>query len=90
MIAAALASGLIQNGLVIATEHMKPKLEKNLILKGFKRMFSIKSVVELLKGLVKIAIVGSVAVALVWPEMDRIEQTLSLQPLETLATYIRS
>jgi flagellar biosynthetic protein FlhB len=84
LVAAALASGLIQNGLVIATEQMKPKLEKISILKGFKRMFSIKSVVELLKGLVKVAIVGSVAVALVWPEMDRIEQTLSLQPLEIL------
>ncbi len=84
LIAAALAAGLVQNGLVIATEQMKPKLEKISIFKGVKRLFSLKSVVELVKGVFKMAIVGAVALMLVLPELDGIEHVFTFGLAQTL------
>ena len=46
LVLAAIAAGLIQNGLIISTEQMKPKLEKISLGKGIKRLFSMKSVAE--------------------------------------------
>ena len=77
LIAAALAAGLVQNGLIIATEQMKPKLEKISIFKGVKRLFSLKSVVELVKSIFKMVVVGSVALMLVVPELDGIERVFT-------------
>jgi flagellar biosynthetic protein FlhB len=44
----------------ISYESMIPKLSKISILEGFKRIFSLKSVVELIKGIIKLTIVGCV------------------------------
>ena len=67
LVLAAIAAGLIQNGLIVSTEQMKPKLEKLSLFKGIKRLFSMKSVAEFTKGIAKITIVGAVGVAIVWP-----------------------
>ena len=74
LIAAAIAAGLIQNGLIFSAEQMKPKLEKISLGKGFKRMFSLKSVAEFAKGIAKITIVGAVVVAILWPTFSGFEQ----------------
>lgn len=67
---AALASGLVQNGFLLSAERLKPELSKISVIKGAKRLFSTRSVVDLVKGLVKISVVGSVAVAIVLPVFD--------------------
>lgn len=51
---AVLIASLVQNGLIFSTETIMPKLEKISPLKGFKRIFSMRSVVEFIKGLIKI------------------------------------
>ena len=79
LVAAALAAGLIQNGLIISTEQMKPKLEKISLLKGVKRLFSMKSVAEFMKGIAKITIVGAVGVAIVWPAFSGFEQLPTME-----------
>ena len=70
VVLAALVAGVIQNGLVISAESIKPKLDKISPAKGLKRMFSSKSLVEFSKGLTKIIIVGAVLVVLLWPEFS--------------------
>ncbi len=80
---AALVSGLIQNGLVISTEPLKPKLEKVSIISGAKRIFSTKSIVEFVKGIFKIALIGAAAVLLLWPEAASIVQTTSVELVVT-------
>ncbi len=67
---AAFVAGIIQNGFVFSTETLVPKLSKLSLLKGMKRLFSSKSVVEFIKGLLKIVIVASVIVLLMWPERE--------------------
>lgn len=54
VIVVAIFANCIQFGVLFATEAIKPKLEKISLIKGAKRIFSMKQVVELLKSIVKI------------------------------------
>ncbi len=53
---AAFMAGFIQNGLVVSTETITPKLEKLSLIKGLKRLFSSRSLVEFAKGIDSIAL----------------------------------
>ncbi len=90
---AALASSLVQHGLLFAPEKIKPKLSKISPIAGAKRMFSIRSVTELLKGMVKLSIVAAIAVAVIMPLFDKLELLPSMTLPVTLkilhATLIR-
>ena len=74
LVAAALATGMLQSGIVFATDRIQPKLEHISPMAGAKRLFSLKSVVEFLKGILKITIVGSVATLLMLPSFGGLEQ----------------
>ena len=87
LFAAALATGLIQNGLILAPDRLKPKLEKISLLSGFKRLFSMRSLTEFLKGLFKITVVGFVATLMMVPEFDSIEQVSKME-LSDLLVYL--
>jgi flagellar biosynthetic protein FlhB len=52
-------------------------------LAGAKRLFSLKSVVELLKGIVKIALVAAIAYMLISPQIEEIEKYVQMDPLES-------
>lgn len=68
----ALFSSFIQNGVVISAEPLMPKLDKLSLLKGIKRMFSLKSFMEFIKGLLKISIIAAVSYAVFMTELDKI------------------
>lgn len=55
------SSILLQHGIIYSPEVIQPKLERISPIAGFKRIFSLNSVMELLKGIVKILLIGSVA-----------------------------
>lgn len=55
-----LFSQLAQTGLVFSTEPIKPDLSKINPGKGFQRLFSLKSTVELIKSILKLTITGLV------------------------------
>ncbi len=84
LLAAAIASGLVQNGFLLAAEQIRPKLERVSPLGGVKRLFSLKSFAEFLKGLLKLAIVGSVLFFLMLPEFDGLERLTALPPVDLL------
>lgn len=73
LVAIALASGIVQNGLVFAPKALEPKIEKFSPITGLKRYASWRQWIEFFKGLFKILIVGTVAVLLLMPEFDRID-----------------
>ena len=56
----AVAATFAQTRFLIATEPLKPKLSKLSPLKGFKRLFSLKSVVEAVKGILKIILLMAI------------------------------
>lgn len=75
---------LMQIGWLISPESIQPKLEKISPISGAKRLFSLKSVVELLKGIVKMILVGFVAYLIVSPEFSRIELMVQMDIKELL------
>jgi flagellar biosynthetic protein FlhB len=77
-IVAAAAPGLLQSGFMISVERIEPKLEKISVMKGFERLFSLRSIVEFGKGILKIAVVGAVATMLLIPHMEKIHQMQTL------------
>lgn len=63
----ALISGPLQFGLLFSVEALAPKWSKLNPIKGVGRIFSLSQVVELVKGIVKIAVVGTVAGLIMLP-----------------------
>src|SRR5262245_39607037 len=70
---AALAGNIVQHRLTWSFETLKPKVSKISPARGLKRIFSKQSLANLGKGLVKVGLVGSVLIALMWPERGRLE-----------------
>jgi flagellar biosynthetic protein FlhB len=56
-----IVSMLSQHGIIYSPEVIQPQLSRISPLAGFKRIFSLNSVMEFLKGILKISIVGSIA-----------------------------
>ncbi len=76
MMLAALAGHLIQGRPVFALDKLVPDLTKLSPLSGFKRLFGMDGWVNLLKGLVKMAIVGVAIWMQLWPERNAMENVL--------------
>ncbi len=68
----AVLSGIVQHGLLFAVDGMKPKLSKMSPISGLKRQFSLQSITEFLKGIVKLSVVAAISVALMYPEYQRL------------------
>src|SRR4029078_7478459 len=73
LILAAIGDNVIQHRLVWSYQTLAPKLSKISPLAGLKRIFSKQALANLTKGLVKLAVVGTVMTVLMWPERGRLE-----------------
>lgn len=75
MIAAMIAgvlSNYLQIGFLFSTEAIQPKLNKLNPISGFKRIFSWRALVEFVKSILKIVLVGVVVFLVIWLRMDEI------------------
>ncbi|MBT5414136.1 MAG: flagellar biosynthesis protein FlhB [Rhodospirillaceae bacterium] len=79
LVLAAALSGLVQNGPMLAPEQIKPKLEKISLGSGLKRLFSLRSIAEFVKGLLKLVIVATISAILMIPAFDEIGRTVHLE-----------
>ena len=77
-LAAALAASLLQFGFLWAPESIAPKLEKISPISGMKRLFSMRSITEFIKGILKIIIVGVVATVIIYPEVKNVTSFLDM------------
>lgn len=83
LVLAAVIGTVAQNGLVVAAERIKPKLERLSPVAGLKRMFSRQSAMELVKGTLKIAVIGVAAWMAVRPNLDGIDRMPLIDPSAT-------
>src|SRR5262249_41249639 len=67
LVLAAIFGNMVQHRLVWTVEGLKPKLSKVSPLAGFKRLFSKQSLANFIKGLFKLALIGAIMTALLWP-----------------------
>jgi flagellar biosynthetic protein FlhB len=80
MMAFGLGGNLIQHRPVFTFDRIKPDLSKLSLTAGLKRMFGMDGISNLLKGMVKIAIVGAAIWTQVWPERNTLESVLGQSP----------
>jgi flagellar biosynthetic protein FlhB len=57
--------GVLQTGPIFSYKPIVPKLSKVSLIKGLERMFSTRSLMELLKSMVKLFIIGTIAVLII-------------------------
>ncbi|MBN8542912.1 MAG: flagellar biosynthesis protein FlhB [Alphaproteobacteria bacterium] len=69
-ILAAFAPSVVQNKFVVSTEHIKPKFEKISPMAGLKRLLGMRAIIEFIKNLLKISIVGIACVLAILPFTD--------------------
>jgi flagellar biosynthetic protein FlhB len=67
LIACALAGHVLQARPAFSLEKLKPDFGKLSLVKGLSRMFGLEGVTNLLKGILKLAIVGTVVWTTLWP-----------------------
>ncbi len=68
----ALLAPMLVGGWNLSTRALRFDVAKLSPMKGFKRMFSVNSVVELLKAIAKFAVVMSIALVIVWRSADEV------------------
>lgn len=94
LVLAAAAGNMVQHRLLWTTEPLAPKLSRISLIAGAKRIFSKQALVQFAKGLLKLAIVGSVIYVIGSSEVERMgllingELALSVDVAFTLALKI--
>jgi len=84
LMAAAGAGNMIQHRLLWSAEPLRPALSKISPAAGLKRLFSRQALVNFAKGLAKLALVGGIMAALLWPERGRLDALVDTDPGGTL------
>jgi len=79
-----LASSIMQSGLLWAPDKIAPKLNKISVIAGVKRMFSVRALVEFVKGILKLGLVNLLMVAMALPFLT----DLGLMPGYALADVV--
>lgn len=77
---AAFAGNVIQHRFVWSTEAVAPKLNKISPLAGLQRLFSKQALANFVKGLIKLVLIGTVMMAVLWPERDRLDALVRIDP----------
>ncbi|MCU7810305.1 MAG: flagellar type III secretion system protein FlhB, partial [Candidatus Thiodiazotropha sp. (ex Notomyrtea botanica)] len=71
VIVAAILSSIALGGFSISAEALTPKLDKLSPLKGLKRVFSARGLVELVKAMAKFLLIGGITVLLLYTSLDK-------------------
>ena len=87
LIIAGIAGNLFQVGFMWSGKTLKPKLSKLNPISGIKKLFSLKSLVELFKSILKLIIVGGVAYLAIKSEIDNFPGLVQFSVIE-LITFI--
>ncbi len=76
----AFAGNAVQHRFVWSLDPITPKASKISPISGFKRLFSAQSLVNFAKGIVKLVVVAAVMFFIAWPERDRLDSLMTMDP----------
>lgn len=71
----------VQVGPLFAPEAIKPDISKISPIKGFGRLFSMKSLVEFAKGMLKLGVIAAVGTILMIPFYKNVEYLVGVEPI---------
>ncbi len=77
-------SGFMQTGPIFTADPLKPDLARVSIFKGVGRLFSKRSIMELVKGVVKLVLVSAAGTFVLWPYFDGLEHFVGLEFSQSL------
>lgn len=80
----AVAANLVQHRPVVSLHPVTPRFSKISPLAGAQRLFSRESLVNFVKGVTKIGVVGAVMFYTLWPERDRFDTMVTADPATIL------
>ena len=80
VIASALAGHVLQCRPNLAFDRIRPNLGRLSLTNGFKRLFGLEGATNLLKGALKLALVGAVVWTILWPMRGQLEALLGQTP----------
>ena len=83
LMALAVAGKLVVSGLVFSSDSLTPKVERISPIKGVTRLISIKSLMEFLKGILKLTIVATIVGMVAVPQLDRVEILMQMDVAQT-------
>ena len=83
LMALAVAGKLVVSGLVFSSDSLTPKMERISPIKGVTRLISIKSLMEFLKGILKLTIVATIVGMVAVPQLDRVEILMQMDVAQT-------
>jgi len=87
IVVVALASNYLQVGFLFSLEAISPKFSKLDPIKGFTKIFSKQTLVELLKNIFKLVVVGSVAYLTVKSELNHMTPLMDME-IWAILSYI--
>jgi flagellar biosynthetic protein FlhB len=82
-----IAANLVQHRPLLSLDPIIPRFSKISPIEGGKRLFSRDALVNFAKGLVKLAVVAGVLAAVLWPERDKLETMVTLDPAMLLPEF---
>ncbi|WP_237152575.1 flagellar biosynthesis protein FlhB [Oryzibacter oryziterrae] len=85
MAVVAIAGHLVQHRMVFSADSLIPRLSKVSPLAGFKRLFSVDSLINFLRGMLKVAVLGAVMTYVLWPERNRLDQLITIDISQMLS-----
>jgi len=87
VVTAGIVANIVQIGFLFSPEAFSPKLSKFNPISGIKKLFSLKSFVELVKSLIKITFVGGIAYLTIKAELKTIP-TLMQMDIKDIISFI--
>jgi flagellar biosynthetic protein FlhB len=87
LLVGAFCGPILQTGFLLSAEPLVPHFSKISPLAGIKRLFSSRTLVEFLKNLAKLTVVGSVVYLLLAPVLPDVEHFITQSPGATLEEF---
>ncbi len=88
LVVLAIAASVSQTGFVWTPKKLKISLSQISPIQGVKRMFSLRQLLEFLKGLAKFSAVGVIVVAILWPRLGELKGLMTVG-LAGMLAYVR-
>lgn len=86
---AGLAANIVQTGFLFSTEALSPKFSKLNPISGIKRLYSVRSLIELVKSLTKICLVGVIGYLVLKSRFDNLLNLTQYEVIEILIIIAR-
>lgn len=85
----AVLATIAMGGLVLSTKALEPKFSRMNPIKGLARIFSMNTIIELVKTISKAGLIGGIGIWVIWSSHDDMLGLMNAAPTEAMSRAIR-